>query len=58
VAFSSKAAALVCTFAVLKDFKDKFRFLRTFKNIQIFKRILRTSGRPAKYYCPVPTCPC
>jgi len=31
---------------VFKDFKDKIRFLRTFKNRAIFFRNLRTSGRP------------
>ena len=31
---------------VFKDFKDKIRFLRTFKDRANFFRNLRTSGRP------------
>jgi len=31
---------------VFKDFKDKIRFLRTFKDRAIFFRNLKTSGRP------------
>jgi len=42
----NKLLRLVGRKMVFKDFKDKIRFLRTFKDRANFFRNLRTSGRP------------